>query len=96
MQQFEEAKIAEARDTPTVQVLDHAQPPERKSAPKRSRIVILSVMLGTIAGVSLAFFRERIALVEDNPREARQWADLGRKLNSSFEGLNRSLRRRRQ
>ncbi len=96
MQQYEEAKIAEARDTPTVQVLDRAQPPERKSAPRRTRIVILSMMLGTIAGVSLAFFRERIALVEENPREAGQWADIGRKLSSSFEGLNRNLRRRKR
>jgi len=95
-QQYEEAKIAEARDTPTVQVLDRARPPERKSAPRRTRIVILSMILGAIAGVSLAFFRERIALVEENVGEAAQWAEIGKKLNSSFEILNRSVQRRRR
>ena len=41
MAQYEEAKIEEARDIPTVEVLDRAIPPERKSHPIRSVIVLL-------------------------------------------------------
>lgn len=37
--QYEQAKIQEARDTPTVQVIDRAAPPQRKYAPKRLFIV---------------------------------------------------------
>jgi uncharacterized protein involved in exopolysaccharide biosynthesis len=37
-QQYEQAKIAEARDTPVVQVLDRAIPAERKSRPARHRM----------------------------------------------------------
>jgi len=40
-QQYEQAKIMEAKDTPTVQILDKASPPERKSFPKRGIIIIL-------------------------------------------------------
>ncbi len=40
-QQYEQAKIMESKDTPTVQVLDKASPPERKSFPKRSIIISL-------------------------------------------------------
>ncbi len=39
-QQYEEAKIKEAKDTPTVQVLDAAIIPEKKARPRRSLFVI--------------------------------------------------------
>ncbi|GAJ22508.1 unnamed protein product, partial [marine sediment metagenome] len=41
-QQYEQAKIMEVKDTPTVQILDRASPPEKKTSPKRSRIVIMA------------------------------------------------------
>ncbi len=50
--EYEQAKIQEARDTPTVQVLDPANIPTKKSAPKRSLIVLLagfSILLLSIA-----------------------------------------------
>jgi uncharacterized protein involved in exopolysaccharide biosynthesis len=39
---YEKAKIEEARDTPTIQVLDRAVPPEKKYKPKRAIIILLS------------------------------------------------------
>ncbi len=54
-QQYEEAKIQEAKDTPTVQVLDSAVPPEKKSRPRRSLYVLFwvsFVMLGSIIYVN--------------------------------------------
>jgi len=42
--QFEEARIQEARDTPTVTVLDQARPPELRDRPKRLMIVAVSVL----------------------------------------------------
>lgn len=52
-QQFEMAKVQEAKELPTVRVMDPAIRPERKSAPKRTVIVLLSV-LG--AWILAAFF----------------------------------------
>jgi uncharacterized protein involved in exopolysaccharide biosynthesis len=44
-QQYEEARIRETRDTPTVQVLDAPALPHRKSKPKRLYFVLAGVML---------------------------------------------------
>ncbi|MBL7086576.1 MAG: hypothetical protein ISS28_05715, partial [Candidatus Cloacimonetes bacterium] len=43
--QFEQAKIEEARDISTIQVIDKAQRPEWKSKPKRAHIVIIALIL---------------------------------------------------
>jgi uncharacterized protein involved in exopolysaccharide biosynthesis len=51
-QQFEQAKIEEARETPVVKVLDAAVVPERKSAPHRFIIMLLGMVLGLIAGIA--------------------------------------------
>ena len=45
--EYEEAKIEEAKDIPTVQVLDKAKIPERKSRPRRVLLVI-SIFLANI------------------------------------------------
>jgi uncharacterized protein involved in exopolysaccharide biosynthesis len=45
-QQYEEAKISEKRDTPTIQVLDTPKVPERKYRPKR---IIMSILAGSLA-----------------------------------------------
>ena len=44
-QQYEEAKIKEAKDTPTVQILDRAVPPILKSKPRRMLIVASTILL---------------------------------------------------
>jgi tyrosine-protein kinase Etk/Wzc len=49
--QYEQAKIQEAKDTPTVQVLDRAKPPEIKSRPVRRRIALL----GGVLSIFLSF-----------------------------------------
>jgi len=38
--EYEQAKISEAKDTPTIQVLDYGVRPERKSKPRRALLVI--------------------------------------------------------
>jgi uncharacterized protein involved in exopolysaccharide biosynthesis len=50
-QQFYQAKIQEARDSPTVQVLDPAIPPVERFAPKRKLMVIGAFVSGLIIGV---------------------------------------------
>ena len=50
--EYEEAKIEEAKDIPTVQVLDIAKVPQRKSKPRRVLLVI-SILLVCLIGNSL-------------------------------------------
>lgn len=56
--QYELSKIEEAGDINTVQVLDPATPPDKKSSPRRMMIVILSTLLTVLIGVCLSFVLE--------------------------------------
>lgn len=61
-QQYEMAKIQEAKDSPTIQVLDVATPPDKKYKPRRSLIVMSVTLLSFFAGIIYAFvadFRDR-------------------------------------
>lgn len=57
-QQFEQARIQEIRDTPTLQVLDIGIPRKRRSSPQRVLTVIMVFVLSSIASIGYAFFRE--------------------------------------
>jgi len=62
--QFEEARLAEARDVVTVEVLDSAIPPERRVRPRRSIMVVGAFLLSLAAGTAWAAFQE------EEPRQA--------------------------
>jgi uncharacterized protein involved in exopolysaccharide biosynthesis len=66
-QQYEQAKIMEAKDTPTVQFLDRASPPEKKSYPRRSAIVIFSFVASLLIGIFLACFLEYYQHLKQTP-----------------------------
>ncbi|MDI6808534.1 MAG: GNVR domain-containing protein [Candidatus Eisenbacteria bacterium] len=63
-QQYEMARIQEAKDSPTVQVLDTAQVPERKAGPNRKRIILVSTFAAGVFGVFLAFFLDYLEKVK--------------------------------
>lgn len=65
--QLEEARIRESRDTPTVQVLDHAEVPLHKSRPKRALIVLAGFAAGLLGGFSAALLLERRRLAPAPP-----------------------------
>jgi capsule polysaccharide export protein KpsE/RkpR len=58
--QYEQAKINEARDTPTVQVLDKAVMAERKSRPKTVLNMAMASGISLFVGMFLAFFLEYV------------------------------------
>jgi uncharacterized protein involved in exopolysaccharide biosynthesis len=59
-QQYEMARIQEAKDSPTVQILDIGKIPEKKVKPKRGLIVILSTFTAIFFSVFTAFFMESL------------------------------------
>ena len=59
-QQYEEAKIKESKNTPTVQILDYPMIPELKSAPKRMIIVLICLMLSFFINVLVILRRSNI------------------------------------
>ncbi len=55
---YEQTKLEEARETPTVLVLDKAVPPEKKTYPMRALIVISGLVLGFVLSVLFSLFVE--------------------------------------
>lgn len=53
--EFETARIAEVNDTPVITVISSAVPPQKRSKPRRKRLVVLAFILGGVAGVAVAF-----------------------------------------
>jgi len=66
--QFEVAKISEARNTSTIQVLDVAVPPDQKSRPKRALLVLLATFSAGFLAVLFAFVREFAARMTDQDK----------------------------
>ncbi len=64
-QQYEEAKIKEAKNTPTIQVLDYAEIPDKKYKPSRTRIVIIGFLFSLIATTYTSYFLYKIKRVND-------------------------------
>lgn len=54
---FEQARIAEVRDTPVLTVVDSATTPTKKSAPIWSLNLVVAAVLGGIAGMGAVFLR---------------------------------------
>jgi len=82
-QEYEKARIEEARDTPTVNVLDVAVVPELRSRPKRK----LLVLLGGIVGLG---WSSLLSLIVTAWREDRQKNDV---IKDVVEPINHDFRK---
>jgi tyrosine-protein kinase Etk/Wzc len=58
--QFEIAKVDEAREGAVIQILDLAQPPERKSKPKKALIAIIAALASGFALLLFVFIRQAL------------------------------------
>jgi len=70
MNQYEMAKADEARGVPLIQVLDHAIPPERRSSPRRTQMVIMSVVAAGFLMCLVAFVLEAKENAANDPTQA--------------------------
>jgi uncharacterized protein involved in exopolysaccharide biosynthesis len=91
-QSFEQAKLMELRDTPTVQFLDQASPPEKKSWPKRSLIVIFAFCLSLTFSVLLVFVLEYYEDVKQNPGQHTEFINFKNQLKHDFSILRNYLK----
>jgi tyrosine-protein kinase Etk/Wzc len=74
--QFEIARIDESREGAVIQVVDSAQPPERKFKPKRALIVVLAAVVSLFAAVLWIFIREALHKAANDPIRAKRMAAL--------------------
>ena len=74
--QFEAARLDEAKASPLIQVLDPAEPPERKSGPYRALWMLVGLILGFIfgcVGVIGSYVHSRIIADPDNAARLAQF-----------------------
>lgn len=83
--QYELAKIDESREGTVIQVVDAAQPPERKSKPKKAQIAILATLASGFALLLFVFVRRALQNAGQDPESAA-------KLAAVRAGLRRVLR----
>ncbi len=80
--QYEIAKVDEAREGAVVQVVDAAQPPERKSKPKKALIAVVATLATGFALLLWVFIRNALQKASQDPESA-----------AKIRGLTRSTRR---
>lgn len=91
-QQYYQAKIEEAKNTPTVQVLDEATVPEHKSRPRRLLFALTGLLIGGFGAVFRVIWSTyRSALQRERPEEYARWRQFSELVN---EDLRRWLRRK--
>jgi len=72
--EYEQSRIQEAKDLRTIQVVDRAVPPLKKTRPRRSLIVLLTVALAAISAAGLAFACDGVLRAEDEWKARRAGA----------------------
>jgi capsule polysaccharide export protein KpsE/RkpR len=89
-QQYELAKIEEAKEIPVVKVLDVADLPERKSFPPRTLIGLLGMLMSLLAGCAwILSKREWNSKDQSNPKKAFL-LEVGASIKSDAQHLWRS------
>ncbi|NOZ61282.1 MAG: hypothetical protein GXO74_06340 [Calditrichaeota bacterium] len=92
-QQYYQAKIQEARDTPTVQALDEAVSPEVRSRPKRKLMVIIATFLAFLFSVFWAYAGEFYENLKSDPEENEKLKAMTEHIKSDLEKVKSVLRK---
>jgi tyrosine-protein kinase Etk/Wzc len=74
--QYEMARIDESREGAVIQVLDAAQPPERKSKPKKAQIAMLTSLAAGFALLLFVFIRQALRGAGQTPESAEKLSRL--------------------
>jgi len=70
--QYELARVDESREGAVIQVLDVAQPPERKSKPKKALIAIIATLATGFALLLWVFVRQALRTASNSPETAEK------------------------
>lgn len=93
-QQYYQAKIEEARNTPSVQVLDLAVPPPFRSAPQRKLIVISLTLLSCIFSIFYAFTDHYINNLDPESEQKRKITTVSDTLSGDYRQIKNTLKQR--
>lgn len=90
-QQYEEARIEEVRDTPTIQILDWARVPSVRSRPKRKAIVIVSSLIALLLSSGLTVRKEAKSPVDGS---VALWDEISGAVKGDLRNLLKIVRRK--
>ena len=74
--QYELARVDEAREGAVIQVLDAAQPPEKKAKPKKALVAIIATLASGFALLLFVFIRQALRNAGGNTQTAQKMATL--------------------
>jgi tyrosine-protein kinase Etk/Wzc len=95
-QQYEQAKIMELKDTPTVQFLDQASPPEKRSFPRRRLIAILAFVFSGIFSVIFIFTAEYVNKIKQNKDLYGKWQYITGELERDLTSIKSKIKKWRR
>ena len=78
--QYEMARIDESREGAVIQVLDAAQPPERKSKPKKAELTMVTTLAAGFALLLFIFVRQALSNADQSPEMVEKLDRLRRAL----------------
>jgi len=90
-QQYYHAKIQEARDTPTIQVLDEAVPPESKTKPKRKILILVGGFLALIFSIFFAFTAEFLERLKSDSSSSGKMNEMIDSVKRDWDGIKKSI-----
>jgi uncharacterized protein involved in exopolysaccharide biosynthesis len=82
--QYEAARIDEAKSAPLIQVIDRAVPPEKKSGPTRSLLILGGAVLGFIIGCVWVLVRHGYRRLSQIPANATRLHEIRQALRPLF------------
>lgn len=82
--QLEQAKLDEARDMPTINVLEWADTPTIPIEPKITLNVILSLIVSLFLSIFIVFFIEFIEHMNQDSENAQKWLEMKNSIKSLF------------
>jgi uncharacterized protein involved in exopolysaccharide biosynthesis len=91
-QQYYTAKIQEARDTPTVQILDEAVPPEKRTSPKRKLLVLVGSFLTFFFSIFWAFVLEYVEKVKEKEEEYKKFNHIAGALRDDYQQISKTIK----
>ena len=90
-QQYYHAKIQEARDTPTIQVLDEAVPPEIRTKPKRKILILVGGFLALIFSIFFAFAAEFLERLKTDTSSSGKMNEMIGSIKNDWDGMKKKL-----
>lgn len=87
--EYEQAKLQLMKNKPTLQIIDRAIPPDKKSKPKRALIVVGSLFVSFLITLLLVLFIEHLKWMEKNqPEEFLKFSKIKKTWSRPFRSTN--------